>query len=246
MRLSQTLTAAAADRDRVHARVHLRAAARDRDLRVQHGADLRVAAAGLDRSNGSTRRSTTPAPATRFLLLAQGRACWRPRSRWSSARWPRSPSPATASSAARRSRSSSSCRSRCRDRHRHRAQLDLHPGPRHRPRACSRSSSRTRPSASSSSTTTSIARLRRLSALVRGGVGRPRRDPVADLPHGHAAEHARRRWSPAPCSPSRSPSTRSSSPRSPSAPATRRCRSGSSTTSPGRTSCRSSTSSRCS
>ena len=41
------------------------------------------------------------------------------------------------------------------------------------------------------------------------------------------------------CSPSVSPSTRSSSPRSPPAPASRRCRSGSSPTSRGRASCRS-------
>ena len=50
---------------------------------------------------------------------------------------------------------------------------------------------------------------------------------------------------PAGCSPSPSPSTRSSSPTSPSAPAKKRCRSGSSATSSAPTSCRSSTPSRC-
>ena len=55
--------------------------------------------------------------------------------------------------------------------------------------------------------------------LARGGVGRPRRAHLADLPATSPCPTCGRRWSPAPCSPSRSPSTRSSSPSSRSAPA---------------------------
>ena len=42
-----------------------------------------------------------------------------------------------------------------------------------------------------------IARLRRVSELARGGLGRPRRRHLADLPPRHLARTCRRRWSPA-------------------------------------------------
>ena len=67
--------------------------------------------------------------------------------------------------------------------------------------------------------------------LFRGGLGRPRRRHLADVPLRHASQHAVARSAPAACSPSASPSTRSSSPRSRSAPAKKPCRSGSSRTS---------------
>ena len=76
-----------------------------------------------------------------------------------------------------------------------------------------------------------VARLRRLSTLLRGGLGRPRRAHLADLPLRDPARACAAPSSPAPCSPSASPSTRSSSPTSRSAPASRPCRSGSSPTS---------------
>ncbi len=84
-----------------------------------------------------------------------------------------------------------------------------------------------------------VARFGRMSNLVRGGICRPRRDALADVPDGHAAEHAKRRSLRAPSWHLPSRSTRSSSPHSPSGRATKRCRSGSSTTFRGRISCRS-------
>ena len=130
-------------------------------------------------------------------------------------------------------------------RHRHRAQLDLHPDPRDRPRPVHdrrrprhllhrrRLQQRDRPAAAA--------------VRARSRRRRPTSAPAPGRPSGSSRSRTcARRWSPARCWPSRSPSTRSSSPRSPSAPATRRCRSGSSATSRGPTSCRSSTRSRCS
>ena len=130
-----------------------------------------------------------------------------------------------------------------RDRHRRRPQQHLHPGARHRPQPLHRDrrprhllhrrrlQQRRRPPAP------------RL-GLLRGGLGRPRRPHLADLPLRHLAQHENAPSAPAPCSPSPSPSTRSSSPTSRSAPAKKPCRSGSSATSSAPTSCRSSTPSR--
>ena len=72
-----------------------------------------------------------------------------------------------------------------------------------------------------------IARLRRLPRIAGGGVGRPRRGPVHDLPAGHPARACARRCWPAGCSRSRCRSTRSSSRTSRPAPARRRSRCGS-------------------
>ena len=117
------------------------------------------------------------------------------------------------------------------DRHRRRTQQHLHPGARDRPQPL-HGDRRPR----------HLLHRRRLqqrrspgcdgSRPLRGGLGRPRRPHLADVPLRHPAEHASRS-APARCSPSRSPSTRSSSPPSRSAPAKKRCRSGSSRTSSG-------------
>ena len=80
--------------------------------------------------------------------------------------------------------------------------------------------------------------------VVRGSVGRPRGRPLADVPPRHPAQHALGARAPAACSPSASPSTRSSSPRSRSGPAKKRFRSGSSRTCSGPRNDRSSTRSR--
>ena len=81
-------------------------------------------------------------------------------------------------------------------------------------------------------------------AVARGGLGRPRRRLVHDVPAGDAARHAARRCCRAACWPSPCRSTRSSSRTSRPAPARRRSRCGSSPRSSARTSCPSSTSSR--
>ena len=96
-----------------HAGVPLRAAARDRALRVQRAAHADVADRRASRSSGSTRRSTTRACATRCWTSVKaglGRDADRAAARHAGRARRRR---ATASSGARRSRSSSSCRSRC-------------------------------------------------------------------------------------------------------------------------------------
>ena len=65
MRLSRRSQIAPAGRRRPDAGVHLHPADRDPDLRLQRGQDARVAARRASPSTGSARRSTTRAPATR-------------------------------------------------------------------------------------------------------------------------------------------------------------------------------------
>ncbi len=222
-----------------HAGVHLHPADRDRDLRVQLVEDPRLAAARLHHSVGHRRGQQRQRPG-RVHHLDQGRP----------GRDGDRPDPRHAGLAGRRAPPVLRPRDDLvprhpadrapRDRHRRRAQRHVHPGPRHRPEPVHRDR---RPR--------HVLHRRRLQqrdrapaqavGLVRGGLGRPRRRPVADVPSHHDPEHAHGAGGRRRCSPSRSPSTRSSSRTSRSAPASRPCRSGSSPTCSGPTSCRSST-----
>ena len=233
----------AARRRRHRPGLHLHPADRDRDLRLQREPDARLAAAEPDHRLVLARRSTTSGARDAFvtsikvglvataiaLMLGTLASLAVARHRF----FGRETISFLVDPADRAAR----------DRHRRGALQHLHAGPRHRPQPVHghhrardllhrrRLQQRDRPAAPARP-----ARSRR----PRPTSARTRGRPSATSPSRACA----RRWSPARCWPSRSPSTRSSSPRSRSAPASRRCRSGSSRTSSGPTSCRSSTSSR--
>ena len=216
----------AAGRDRRRPRVHLRPARRSSSSTPSTPAAPRPGRRPASPSNGSSRRSHNTGLQQAFLTsIACALGATRRRA---GARRPGLARGVALS--VLRSRDDlvhrASCRSPCRAsspawRYRRRSRRSASRS------GSSRSSSATPRSASCSSTTTPIARLRRAVALVRGGLGRPRRGHVPDVPARDVPGAPVRRCSPAACSPSRCRSTRSSS-RSSRPAASRRCRSGSS------------------